>query len=59
MPYADESLNGDPIWGENVAIGDIPTGEYDLKVTQGRFTVYRETIFLKPNTVTFLDITVP
>lgn len=57
--YANDNLNGDPYLGENVAIGDMPTGYYDLKVTQGRFTVYRDTVFIKPDTVTFMDITIP
>jgi murein DD-endopeptidase MepM/ murein hydrolase activator NlpD len=54
--YAEDSVNGDPYLQENIVIGDMPSGFYDLKVGEIRNVRHRDTVFIDPDTVTFITI---
>ena len=55
--YSDITVNGDPYLQENIAIGDMPAGEYDIKVGEIRHTRYRGKITILPGETSFYEIT--
>lgn len=54
--YGDVTVNGDPYLQENIAIGDMPAGEYDIKVGEIRFTRYRGKITIEAGQTNFYEI---
>lgn len=57
--YADDTVNSDPYFGENIVIGDIRSGQYDLKVGEIRNIVYRDVVDIKPGVVNMIEIQLP
>lgn len=57
--YADSPVNSDPFYGENIVIGDLRAGEYDLKVGEIRNIVYRDKVYIEPGRVNMVIIQLP
>jgi hypothetical protein len=51
-PYADATLNGDDLWGENFALGGLPSGSYQVSFVLG--TLYRQQVQVLPGQLTLL-----
>ena len=55
--YGGDEVNGDPVWGENFSAGDLRAGDYEIVVLKENGAIgYRETVELRPDAVTFVDI---
>ena len=54
--YGDTNVNSDPYFGENIVIGDMPAGTYDIKVGEIRNVKYRGVITINPDQTTFYEI---
>lgn len=54
--YQTDSVNPDPYYGENLVIGDIRSGQYDLKVGEIRNVLYRDVVFIQAGVVNFIEI---
>lgn len=54
--YGSETVNPDPYFQENFAMGDIRAGQYDLKVGEIRNIVYRDVVTVEAGVVTFIEI---
>lgn len=55
--YWDDGVNGDTRLKENLAIGDLPAGYYQVIIrTEEGALKYRNTVFVRPARVTFLEI---
>ncbi len=54
--YADDSVNPDPAFGENFALGDLPPNYYDVSVTADGVVRFRKTIYVYANRTTWIDI---
>lgn len=54
--YESDLVNSDPFWGENLVIGDIRAGQYDLKVGEIRNIQYRDVVFIQAGVVNFIEI---
>lgn len=54
--YGDESVNSDPVLGENFTIGDLPAGAYSVTVVEGGRVIYSTRVDLAPNQITWLDV---
>lgn len=58
--YAGDSVNEDPVFGENFTLGDLPADYYTLVIRSGGGTaLYRDQVYLYPNRTTWLDIQLP
>ena len=54
IPYAEEAVNSDPFYGENMVISDLPAGWYLVRINYGgRF--YEQAIEIQPGRVTFFS----
>jgi murein DD-endopeptidase MepM/ murein hydrolase activator NlpD len=54
--YADESVNSDPAFGENFALGDLPANYYEVSVTDNGRVRFRQTIYVYPDRTTWIDV---
>jgi murein DD-endopeptidase MepM/ murein hydrolase activator NlpD len=54
--YADTSVNGDTVFGENYTLGDLPKGYYTVTVSENGRIRFREVIYVYPNRSTWLTI---
>ena len=54
--YADGSVNGDPTFGENFTLGDLPANYYEVSVSDNGRIRFRETIYVYPNRTTWIDV---
>jgi murein DD-endopeptidase MepM/ murein hydrolase activator NlpD len=54
--YADNSVNGDTVFNENFAIGDIPAGYYEIGVNDNGRVRFRQFIYIYPDRTTWLDV---
>ncbi len=54
--YAGDSVNSDPVFGENFTLGDLPSNYYEVSVTDNGRVRYRETIYVYPDRTTWLDV---
>jgi murein DD-endopeptidase MepM/ murein hydrolase activator NlpD len=54
--YADNSVNPDPVFGENFALGDLPAGYYDVSVNENGRTRFQQIIYVYPNRTTWIDV---
>lgn len=54
--YADDSVNGDSVFGENFALGDLPANYYDVSVTADGRVRFRRMVYVYPNRTTWVDI---
>lgn len=57
--YADGAVNSDFFWQENIAIGDMPAGTYDLKVGEAREVLYKSEVTILDGKVSFIEIQLP
>jgi len=54
--YADNSVNGDTVFGENFAMGDIPAGYYEIGVNDNGRVRFRQFIYIYADRTTWLDV---
>lgn len=54
--YASDLVDPDPYYGENIVIGDLRRGQYDLKVGEIRNILYKTVVQIEPGRVNVLDI---
>ncbi|MBZ0301507.1 MAG: peptidoglycan DD-metalloendopeptidase family protein [Anaerolineae bacterium] len=54
--YADDSVNGDPTFAENFALGDLPANYYEVSVTDNGRVRFRETVYVYPNRTTWIQV---
>lgn len=54
--YADTSVNGDPAFGENFTLGDIPANYYQVTVSDNGRVRFQKLIYVYPNRTTWLDV---
>ena len=54
--YADDSVNPDPVFGENFTLGDLPANYYDVSVTVDGRVRFRRMVYVYPNRTTWIDI---
>jgi murein DD-endopeptidase MepM/ murein hydrolase activator NlpD len=57
--YADDTVRSDPYFRENIVIGDIRAGQYDLKVGEARNILYRDVVVIEAGQVTLIEIHLP
>lgn len=54
--YADDSVNGDPVIGENFTLGDLPAGYYTVTVGEGGRVRFQQTVYIFANRTNFLNV---
>ena len=54
--YESDTVNSDPYYQENLVIGDVRAGEYDLKVGEIRNLLYHDKVTIDPGVVTLIEI---
>lgn len=54
--YASDSVNSDPIIGENFVLGDLPANYYVVTVGERGRVRFRETVYVYPNRTTFINV---
>lgn len=55
--YWDDSVNGDPAWGENFTVSDLPEGQYEVLVSERNGSVrFREVVTVEANRITWIEI---
>jgi murein DD-endopeptidase MepM/ murein hydrolase activator NlpD len=57
--YETDTVNSDPYFQENLVIGDIRAGQYDLKVGEIRNILYRDVVFIEASVVNLIEIRLP
>lgn len=57
VTYPAREVNPDPGWGENLATGDLPAGEWVLKLYHGQ-TLYTAEVTVEPGRTSWAQITV-
>lgn len=57
--YTTDTVNSDPFFDENIVIGDMPAGQYDLIIGEARNTIYRDTVVIEPGVTTLYEFQVP
>lgn len=55
--YIGDTVNPDPALGENVVVGDLPAGWYEVTVGESGRTRFRQTVYVHPNRTTFVEMT--
>jgi murein DD-endopeptidase MepM/ murein hydrolase activator NlpD len=54
--YADDSVNPDPVFGENFTLGDLPAGYYEVTVSDNGRIRFQQIIYVYPNRTTWVDM---
>jgi murein DD-endopeptidase MepM/ murein hydrolase activator NlpD len=54
--YADVSVDPDPVFGENFALGDLPANYYDVSVRDNGRLRFQKIVYVYPNRTTWIDI---
>lgn len=54
--YAGDSVNSDPIIGENFVLGDLPANYYIVTVAERGRVRFREIVYVYPNRTTFINV---
>jgi len=54
--YADDSVNPDPVFHENFALGDLPANYYQVSVTDNGRIRFEKIVYVYPNRTTWIDI---
>lgn len=54
--YGEQRVNSDPAWGENLTLGDLPAGDYEVLVSDNGRVRFREQVTINPGATTWLDI---
>lgn len=57
--YAEGLVNSDPLLHENIVIGDMPAGVYDLKVGEARNLLYTTEVIVEEGRASFIEIQLP
>jgi murein DD-endopeptidase MepM/ murein hydrolase activator NlpD len=51
--YASETVNPDPVYGENFVVMDLPPGSYEVQV--GTTKTYKQTVAIRPNEISWIE----
>lgn len=54
--YADDSVNGDPTFGENFTLGDLPANYYEVSVNENGRVRFQQLVYVYPNRTTWIDV---
>jgi murein DD-endopeptidase MepM/ murein hydrolase activator NlpD len=54
--YADDSVNPDPVFGENFALGDLPANYYDVSVRDNGRLRFQKIVYVYPNRTTWIEV---
>jgi len=54
--YADDTVNPDPVFGENFVLGDLPANYYTVTVSDNGRLRFQQLIYVYPNRTTWLDV---
>ncbi len=54
--YAGDSVNSDPIIGENFVLGDLPANYYTVTVGERGRVRFRQIVYVYPNRTTFINV---
>jgi murein DD-endopeptidase MepM/ murein hydrolase activator NlpD len=54
--YTDTSVNGDPAFGENFTLGDIPANYYEVTVSDNGRVRFQKLIYVYSNRTTWLNV---
>jgi murein DD-endopeptidase MepM/ murein hydrolase activator NlpD len=54
--YADGSVNGDSVFGENYVLGDLPAGYYQVTLSDSGRVLFRETVYVANGRTTWLEV---
>jgi murein DD-endopeptidase MepM/ murein hydrolase activator NlpD len=54
--YADDSVNSDPVFGENFVLGDLPANYYEVTVTDNGRLRFQKLIYVYANRSTWIDV---
>lgn len=57
--YADDSVNGDDVWGENFSLGDLPAGYYRVYINHPQTgKAIDEVIYMEPRKIVWVEFVV-
>jgi murein DD-endopeptidase MepM/ murein hydrolase activator NlpD len=51
--YASETVNPDPVYGENFVVMDLPPGSYEVQI--GTTKTYKQTVVIRPNEISWIE----
>jgi murein DD-endopeptidase MepM/ murein hydrolase activator NlpD len=54
--YANETVNPDPVFGENFVLGDLPANYYEVTVSDNGRLRFQKLIYVYPNRSTWIDV---
>ena len=54
--YADDSINADPVLGENFTLGDLPPDYYSVSARVNGQERFAQAVYIQPNQMTWMDI---
>ena len=54
--YADNSVNPDPVFGENFVLGDLPADYYEVTVSDNGRIRFQKIVYIYANHTTWVDI---
>ncbi|MFN8377042.1 MAG: peptidoglycan DD-metalloendopeptidase family protein [Anaerolineae bacterium] len=54
--YADETVNGDSLFGENWTRGDLPEGYYTVRVSENGRVRFEQQTYVYPGKTTWVDV---
>lgn len=54
--YADDSVNPDPVFGENFTVGDLPANYYQVTVSENGRVRFQKIVYVYPNRTTWIDV---
>lgn len=54
--YADNSVNSDPVIGENFTLGDLPANYYEVTVRDNGRMRFQKIIYVFPNRTNWIDV---
>jgi len=56
--YASDAVNSSAGWGENVTMGDMPMGSYEVYISNAGRVWFRGQVEIQPNQTTWLEIVI-
>lgn len=54
--YAGDSVNGDPTFGENFTLGDLPANYYEVSVNENGRVRFQQIVYVYPNRTTWIEV---
>lgn len=54
--YGNERVNSDPAWDENLVLGDLPAGDYEVLISDNGRVRYRGQVTIEAGATSWLDI---